>query len=448
MLEIILQDLKSYTTLCNDLDQNLAKSSESFQILIQELRNFSISFSELINNEVNTVESLAKCFAAEHNIDINSFVWIEDETCSNEVGLLRFSNKQRLSRESFNYNGVCSKSTCGEFFHFSSIYEYFAQVLARSKQLSRVLLIFQLACEKHWSLVEDITKALLASGRNELVYSKIEKRMTDLENFQEKMKKSYFKVQKFGHTLGKQLNNVPKETCLQIKIIEIKKFLAERLKILLYYLKNWLDKLETLTLAEVDSRQVRRKVSVNDFQPASASFITTPLFYKYFNIRLNIDKNQEKDVFIKNTEKILKKLSNKSEKAENLGIILNFFLLNQDTGKNIILIADKKKKLKETARKNFSIKYSYTLKNLKPDEKSKFEGYRNVLSRAKSTKRILNSEKSYNRSASTQRILEEKIPNQLASRNQVNSSRFNLNFPRTSLVHTINNKKVLTMSLH
>ena len=121
MLEIFLQDLKSYTTLCNDLDQNLAKSSESFQILIQELRNFSISFSELINNEVNTVESLAKCFAAEHNIDINSFVWIEDETCSNEVGLLRFSNKQRLSMESFNYNGVCSKSTCGEFFHFSSI---------------------------------------------------------------------------------------------------------------------------------------------------------------------------------------------------------------------------------------------------------------------------------------------------------------------------------------
>lgn len=448
MLEIFLQDLQGYTSLCQDLDQNLGKSSESFQILIQEIRNFSIEFSELINNEVNTVESLAKDFATEHCIDLNSFVWIEDETCANEVGLLRFSNKQRLSAESFNYNGVCSKSTCGEFFHFSSIYQYSAQVLARCKQLARVLIIFQLACEKHWSVVEDIVKVLLASGRNEVVYSKIEKKMTDLGNFQEKMRKSYIKVQKFGHSLGKQINLVPKETCLRMKTIEIKKFLGERLRNLLYYLKNWLEKLETLTLAEVDSRQGRRKLSVNEYQPASASYLATPLFYKYFNMRLNIDKRQEKDVFVKNTEKILKKLTNKSEKAENITIISNFLLANQDTGKNIIITADKKKKLKESARKNFSIKYSYTLKNLNLCEKNKFEGYKNVLSRAKSTKRITTSEKSDNRAASTQRVLEEKIPNRLALCNQVSSSRFNCKFPRSRLVHTINNKKVLTMSLH
>lgn len=448
ILESHLEVLQSNLTLSADLDQHYTKASEAFELFIAEVRKYCISFSELTNKEIDTVENLAKDFAVEHNIDLDLFVWTEDETCVNDTNLLRFSNKQVLSTEAFNYNGLCSKSTCGEFFHFSSIFEYFAQVLARCKQLAKVFIIFQLACEQHWGMVVEIVKVLLSNSRSEAAYNKIEKKMIELVKFQEKMKRSYSKVNRFEIALAKQLNLIPKHTCLQIKTGEIKSFFGEKLKNTLNLMKYWLEKLEILIQPQIDSRLNKRKVSINDYQPSSASFISTPLFYKYFNIRQIADKVLQKETFIENTEKILKFFSNHPEKKENLNLILSYVQQKHETGSSLTKLLENKINKKRNEKKNFSLKYTYTLKSLKPDKKSKFHGYTNILNKVQSSGRILVSEKHKFRSASTNRVQEDRIPNKLITRNKDLSSRFGPKFHRSSLIQTINNKRVLTMCLH
>lgn len=461
------KNLESYQQLAEEIDLNYARCKTAVDWVITEIRTFCLELSVFIEKEVEIIEGFAVTGSKKFNKDIEDFTWIEDESSKTEKSILRFTCKNKLETEAFDWDSECSLSNCDDFLHFFKVFSLYAGILARCKQILRVVNILGISIEKNFAIVDKIIKILAESHRNDEVLNKIEDKIQILEKFDKKFRKAFNKINEFSKNSLIGIESCLSISCFKINLLNIRVFLGERLKNVLNSCKIWMEKLGLFNKSE---NQSPRKLSI-DSQPPS-SFHTKPIFH-YFHIKTNCDLKLPKDKLIQYTKSLINAVALKpSPKSNEFKEMLNnsiyFFDIYHDTGIDFVKSVELKANSKVRMLKEFRSKYFVTVKEIIP-KRDKFKYYQKAINRASSTQRInkisesalTNSdhksslskitEKNFSliRSKSNEKSIKsnEKLTNRLNNYTQNLTSRLSGRFLCPSHIRKIKDKDVYLISL-